>query len=50
MDETEPRMTTLFQQLGLDAGEQAIADFIGISPTPAMAAPYASEPRVPAGN
>ncbi|WP_133000121.1 DUF2789 domain-containing protein [Luteimonas arsenica] len=29
MDETEPRMTTLFQQLGLDAGEQAIADFIG---------------------
>ncbi|MGB3392833.1 MAG: DUF2789 domain-containing protein [Stenotrophomonas sp.] len=28
MDETLPRMTNLFLQLGLDASEQAIAQFI----------------------
>ena len=28
MDETTPRMTNLFLQLGLDASEQAIAQFI----------------------
>ena len=28
MDRAVPRMTNLFLQLGLDAGEQAIADFI----------------------
>lgn len=28
MDETTPRMTNLFLQLGLDAGEQDIARFI----------------------
>lgn len=28
MNDAEPRMTNLFLQLGLDAGEQEIADFI----------------------
>ena len=35
MDETEPTMTILFLQLGLDADEQAIADFIGAHRLPA---------------
>lgn len=29
MDETEPRMRNLFLQLGLDADDQSIAEFIG---------------------
>lgn len=32
---TEPRMTNLFLQLGLDADEQAIADFIASHQLPA---------------
>lgn len=35
MDETEPTMTNLFLQLGLDADEQAIARFIGAHQLPA---------------
>ena len=29
MRQTRPRMTNLFEQLGLDSSEQAIQDFIG---------------------
>ena len=32
MDETEPTMTNLFLQLGLDADDAAIARFIGAHP------------------
>ncbi len=35
MDETEPTMTNLFLQLGLDADDAAIAGFIGAHPLPA---------------
>ena len=35
MDETTPCMTTLFQQLGLDESEQAIAEFIRTQQLPA---------------
>ena len=47
MDETTPRMTTLFQQLGLDESEQAIATFIRQNQLPAdvsiVNAPYWTE-------
>ena len=35
MDDTTPRMTTLFQQLGLEESEEAIADFIRTHQLPA---------------
>lgn len=35
MNTAEPRMTNLFLQLGLDASEQAIADFIRAHQLPA---------------
>ena len=35
MDDTEPRMTNLFLQLGLEAGEQDIARFIRTHQLPA---------------
>lgn len=35
MDETVPRMGNLFLQLGLDADDRAIADFIGRHQLPA---------------
>ncbi len=35
MDDTTPRMTTLFQQLGLEEGEEAIAAFIRTHQLPA---------------
>jgi hypothetical protein len=34
MDTSEVRMTNLFNQLGLDASEQGIADFIAKHPLP----------------
>lgn len=34
MDTSEVRMTNLFNQLGLDASEQGIADFIANHPLP----------------
>ncbi|MDH7454406.1 DUF2789 domain-containing protein [Luteimonas composti] len=34
MDETSPTMTHLFEQLGLDAGPEAIAGFIGAHQLP----------------
>jgi len=47
MNTHEPRMTHLFLQLGLDAGEQAIRAFIRDRPLPAEVAlaeaPYWSE-------
>ena len=38
MDDTEPRMTNLFLQLGLEAGEQDIARFIRTHQLPAEVA------------
>ncbi len=47
MNTAEPRMSNLFLQLGLDAGDQAIADFIRSHQLPAdvhiVDAPYWNE-------
>lgn len=47
MNTAEPRMSNLFLQLGLDAGDQAIADFIRRHQLPAdvhiVDAPYWNE-------
>lgn len=47
MNTAEPRMSNLFLQLGLDAGDQPIADFIRAHQLPAdvriVDAPYWSE-------